>query len=139
MFLWQRSTVQARTDASPKADVLQAVKDGVSASGAVEMMKRNSREEKAEKVSKLRKTIARRLVSVKNETAMLTTFNEADMSAIMELRTKYKVAFEKKHGVGLGFMSFFVRAVSNALEEFPAVNAYWNEDQVIYHDLLIFQ
>ncbi|HPR28928.1 MAG TPA: 2-oxoglutarate dehydrogenase complex dihydrolipoyllysine-residue succinyltransferase, partial [Chitinophagales bacterium] len=117
-----------------KADVLQAVKDGVSASGAVEMMKRNSREEKAEKVSKLRKTIARRLVSVKNETAMLTTFNEADMSAIMELRTKYKVAFEKKHGVGLGFMSFFVRAVSNALEEFPAVNAYWNEDQVIYHD-----
>lgn len=119
-----------------KADVLKAVQEGLSGSDAMKMMQRFSRDQHEEKVSKLRKTIARRLVAVKNETAMLTTFNEVDMTAIMELRNKHKVAFEKKHGVGLGFMSFFVRAVSNALQEFPAVNAYWNEDQVIFHDFV---
>lgn len=65
---------------------------------------------------------------------MLTTFNEADMSAIMDIRTKYKAAFEKKYGVGLGFMSFFVQACCNALMEFPAVNAYFADDHVMYHD-----
>jgi 2-oxoglutarate dehydrogenase E2 component (dihydrolipoamide succinyltransferase) len=119
-----------------KADVLKAVQEGLGGSDAMKMMQRFSREQHEEKVSKLRKTIARRLVAVKNETAMLTTFNEVDMTAIMDLRNKHKVAFEKKHGVGLGFMSFFVRAVSNALQEFPAVNAYWNEDQVIFHDFV---
>ena len=74
------------------------------------------------------------MVGVKNETAMLTTFNEVDMSAIMAIREKYKVAFEKKHGVGLGFMSFFVKACCNALQQFPAVNAYFNDDAVIYND-----
>jgi 2-oxoglutarate dehydrogenase E2 component (dihydrolipoamide succinyltransferase) len=119
-----------------KADVLQAIKDGLSGHDAVALMRRFSREQREEKVSKLRKTIAKRLVSVKNETAMLTTFNEADMTAIMDIRKKYKVAFEKKHGIGLGFMSFFVRAVSNALAEFPAVNAYWNGDTIVFNDFV---
>ncbi len=119
-----------------KADVLQAIKDGLSGQDAVALMRRFSREQREEKVSKLRKTIAKRLVSVKNETAMLTTFNEADMTAIMDIRKKYKVAFEKKHGIGLGFMSFFVRAVSNALAEFPAVNAYWNGDTIVFNDFV---
>ena len=87
-----------------------------------------------EKVSKLRKTIAKRLVGVKNETAMLTTFNEVDMSAIMAIREKHKANFEKKFGVGLGFMSFFVKACCNALQEFPSVNAYFNEDTMIFND-----
>ena len=117
-----------------KEDVLQALQKGTSAKAAINALRTGSREERYEKVSKLRKTIARRLVSVKNETAMLTTFNEADMSAIMRIRDKHKAAFEKQHGVGLGFMSFFVKACCNALLEFPAVNAYWNEEQIIYHD-----
>ncbi|MFN3940089.1 MAG: 2-oxoglutarate dehydrogenase complex dihydrolipoyllysine-residue succinyltransferase, partial [Chitinophagales bacterium] len=117
-----------------KADVLNALKHGVKAADAVQMLQRNTREQHEEKVSKLRKTIAKRLVAVKNETAMLTTFNEADMSAVMAIREKYKAVFEKQHGVGLGFMSFFVKACCNALMEFPSVNAYWNEEQIIFHE-----
>lgn len=117
-----------------KEDVLQFLQQGVGGKEIVAALKRGSRNQREEKVSKLRKTIAKRLVGVKNETAMLTTFNEVDMSAIMAIREKYKVAFEKKHGVGLGFMSFFVKACCNALQQFPAVNAYFNEDAVIYND-----
>lgn len=94
----------------------------------------NSREVRKEKMSNLRKTISRRLVESKNTTAMLTTFNEADMSRIMELRSKYKDVFKEKHGVGLGFMSFFAKACSVALSEWPAVNAYIEGDEVVYHD-----
>jgi 2-oxoglutarate dehydrogenase E2 component (dihydrolipoamide succinyltransferase) len=93
-----------------------------------------SREEKREKMSNLRKTISRRLVEAKNTTAMLTTFNEVDMSRIMELRTKNKEGFNKKHGVNLGFMSFFTKAVCFALQEWPSVNAYIDGDEIIYHD-----
>ena len=82
----------------------------------------------------LRKKLAQRLVSVKNETAMLTTFNEVDMSAIMEIRKLYKDKFKEKHGVGLGFMSFFTKAVCEALKEFPAVNAMIDGDEIVYHD-----
>ncbi|MEO6914607.1 MAG: 2-oxoglutarate dehydrogenase complex dihydrolipoyllysine-residue succinyltransferase [Chitinophagaceae bacterium] len=92
------------------------------------------REERREKMSNLRKTISRRLVEAKNTTAMLTTFNEVDMSAIMALRTKYKEAFNKKHGVNLGFMSFFTKAVCFALQEWPSVNAYIDGDEIVYHD-----
>ena len=81
----------------------------------------------------LRKTVARRLVAVKNETAMLTTFNEVDMSAIMAIRAKYKDAFKEKHGVNIGFMSFFTKAVTEALQLFPAVNAMIDGDEIIYH------
>ena len=92
------------------------------------------RNTRREKMSSLRKTIAKRLVAVKNETAMLTTFNEVDMQPIMELRSKYKDKFKEKHGVGLGFMSFFTKAVCEALKEFPAVNARIEADELVYHD-----
>lgn len=93
-----------------------------------------SREQRRDKMSNLRKTVSRRLVEAKNSTAMLTTFNEVDMSAIMELRSKYKDAFKEKHGVGLGFMSFFTKACSIALQEWKAVNAYIDGEEILYHD-----
>jgi 2-oxoglutarate dehydrogenase E2 component (dihydrolipoamide succinyltransferase) len=92
----------------------------------------NSDRERREKMSPLRKTVARRLVAVKNETAMLTTYNEVDMSPIMELRAKYKDKFKEKHGVGLGFMSFFTKAVCEALKEWPAVGARIEGEEVVY-------
>jgi 2-oxoglutarate dehydrogenase E2 component (dihydrolipoamide succinyltransferase) len=93
-----------------------------------------SREQRRDKMSNLRKTVSRRLVEAKNSTAMLTTFNEVDMSAIMELRSKYKDAFKEKHGVGLGFMSFFTKACCIALQEWKAVNAYIDGEEILYHD-----
>jgi 2-oxoglutarate dehydrogenase E2 component (dihydrolipoamide succinyltransferase) len=90
------------------------------------------RTEKREKMSSLRKTVAKRLVTVKNETAMLTTFNEVDMQPIMEVRAKYKEKFKEKHGVGLGFMSFFTKAVTEALKEWPAVGARIDGEEVVY-------
>ena len=93
-----------------------------------------TRQERRERMSNLRKTVSRRLVEAKNTTAMLTTFNEVDMSAIMALRAKYKDKFKEKHGVNLGFMSFFTKAVCYALQEWPAVNAYIDGDELIYHD-----
>lgn len=92
------------------------------------------REARREKMSNLRRTVSRRLVEAKNSTAMLTTFNEVDMSAIMELRAKYKDIFKEKHGVGLGFMSFFTRACCIALSEWKAVNAYIDGEELVYHD-----
>ena len=92
------------------------------------------RDVRKEKMSNLRKTVSRRLVEAKNTTAMLTTFNEVDMSAVMALRTKYKDKFKEKHGVNLGFMSFFTKACCFALQEWPAVNAYIDGEEIIYHD-----
>jgi 2-oxoglutarate dehydrogenase E2 component (dihydrolipoamide succinyltransferase) len=92
------------------------------------------RDIRKEKMSNLRKTVSRRLVEAKNTTAMLTTFNEVDMSQVMSLRTKYKEKFKEKHGVNLGFMSFFTKAVCYALQEWPAVNAYIDGEELIYHD-----
>ncbi|AMR29784.1 dihydrolipoamide succinyltransferase [Hymenobacter psoromatis] len=93
-----------------------------------------TRNQRRERMSNLRKTIARRLVSVKNETAMLTTFNELNMQPIMDLRTKFKDKFKEKNGVGLGFMSFFIKAVCVALQEWPAVNAYIDGGDIVYSD-----
>jgi 2-oxoglutarate dehydrogenase E2 component (dihydrolipoamide succinyltransferase) len=93
-----------------------------------------ARNERREKMSSLRKTIAKRLVAVKNDTAMLTTFNEVDMQPIMDIRAKYKDKFKEKYGVGLGFMSFFSKAVSEALKEFPAVNARIEGEEIVYSD-----
>lgn len=93
-----------------------------------------SREERRQKMSPLRKTVAKRLVAVKNETAMLTTFNEVNMKPIMDLRSKYKDQFKEKHGVGLGFMSFFTKAVCEALKDFPAVNARIEGEEIVYND-----
>jgi 2-oxoglutarate dehydrogenase E2 component (dihydrolipoamide succinyltransferase) len=95
-----------------------------------------SRNERREKMSPLRKTVAKRLVAVKNETAMLTTFNEVNMKPIMDLRGKYKDAFKEKYGVGLGFMSFFTKAVCEAMKDFPAVNARIDGDAVIFNDFV---
>ncbi len=113
-----------------KNDVLNALSSPGRAIGK-EMF---SREDKAQKMSNLRKTISRRLVEAKNTTAMLTTFNEVDMSAIMDLRTKYKEIFKTKHGIGLGFMSFFTKAVCFALQEWPSVNAMIDGDNIVYHN-----
>ncbi|RAJ83104.1 2-oxoglutarate dehydrogenase E2 component (dihydrolipoamide succinyltransferase) [Chitinophaga dinghuensis] len=93
-----------------------------------------TRGERREKMSNLRKTVSRRLVEAKNTTAMLTTFNEVDMTAIMELRAKYKDVFKKQHEVNLGFMSFFTKASCFALQEFPSVNAYIDGEELVYHD-----
>jgi len=93
-----------------------------------------NRTQRRERLSSLRKTVARRLVAVKNETAMLTTFNEVDMKPIMDIRAKYKDKFKEKHSVGLGFMSFFVKACTVALQEFPAVNAMIDEGEMVFND-----
>lgn len=115
-----------------KDDVLAALSaPGKKAFAGTEL---NSRNVRVEKMSNLRKTISRRLVEAKNTTAMLTTFNEVDMTAIMEIRAKYKDKFKEAHGVGLGFMSFFAKACAVALSEWPSVNAYIDGDQLVYHD-----
>ncbi len=93
-----------------------------------------SRDERREKMSPLRKTVAKRLVAVKAETAMLTTFNEVNMKPIMDLRSKYKDQFKEKYGVGLGFMSFFTKAVTEALKDFPAVNARIEGEEIVYNN-----
>lgn len=90
-----------------------------------------TRDEERKKVSQLRKKISERLVAVKNETAMLTTFNEADMSAIMAIRKKYQDQFVEKHGIKIGFMSFFTKAVTEALKQFPSVNSYLDGGEVV--------
>ncbi len=108
-----------------KSDVLGAI-NGVSTDGP--------RGTSRKKMSSLRRKIASRLVAVKNETAMLTTFNEVDMTAIFDIRKEYKEQFKEKYGVGLGFMSFFTKAVTTALQEFKDVNAMIDGNEVIHHN-----
>jgi 2-oxoglutarate dehydrogenase E2 component (dihydrolipoamide succinyltransferase) len=117
-----KEDAQAANTAAPKSSVTNTVTPV------------GTRAMRAEKMSSLRKTVAKRLVAVKNETAMLTTFNEVDMQAIMDIRAKYKDKFKEKYGVGLGFMSFFTKAVCEALQAFPAVNAQINGEEIIYHN-----
>jgi 2-oxoglutarate dehydrogenase E2 component (dihydrolipoamide succinyltransferase) len=115
-----------------KQDVLEALNNpGKKAFAGTALNTRNIRKEK---MSNLRKTISKRLVEAKNTTAMLTTFNEVDMGAIMETRTKHKDKFKEAHGVNLGFMSFFAKACAIALSEWPTVNAYIENDELVYHD-----
>ena len=113
-----------------KQDVLEALNKPGRKPG-LELFARNVR---SEKMSNLRKTISRRLVEAKNTTAMLTTFNEVDMSNIMEIRAKNKDKFKEVHGVNLGFMSFFTKACCYALSEWPAVNAMIDGENISYHD-----
>ena len=115
-----------------KQDVLDALSGGIDAT-AIQGWG-GSREKREEKMSSLRRKVAQRLVSVKNETAMLTTFNEVNMKPIMDIRSKYKELFKEKYGVGLGFMSFFTKAVTEALNHFPAVNAQIDGNNIIFHD-----
>ena len=115
-----------------KTDVLDALNNpGKTAFAGQELFSRNVR---PEKMSNLRKTISRRLVEAKNTTAMLTTFNEVDMTAIMQIRKQFKDKFKEAHGVNLGFMSFFTKACAIALTEWPTVNAFIDGDQLLYHD-----
>ena len=113
-----------------KEDVLEAL----SSPGRKPGTQAFTREEKREKMSNLRKTVSRRLVEAKNTTAMLTTFNEVDMSRIMDLRKQYKDKFKESHGVNLGFMSFFTKACCFALQEWPSVNAYIDGESIVFHD-----
>ena len=113
-----------------KQDVLEAINNPGRKPG-VELFGRNKR---AEKMSNLRKTISRRLVEAKNTTAMLTTFNEVDMSAIMDIRAKNKDKFKASHGVNLGFMSFFTKACCFALQEWPSVNASIDGENIQFND-----
>lgn len=112
-----------------KNDVLELLSHPPGKTG----IEKDSREERSEKMSNLRKTVARRLVEAKNTTAMLTTFNEVDMSSIMDIRKQYKDAFKTAHDINLGFMSFFVRACCIALQESEAINSYIDGDNIIYH------
>ena len=114
-----------------KGDVVNAMATGFDTSSAATWG--GSRDAERSKMSPLRKKLAQRLVAVKNETAMLTTFNEVDMSAIYTLRAKYKDKFKEVHGTNLGFMSFFTKAVTEALHLFPAVNAMIDGDEIVYH------
>ena len=113
-----------------KEDVLAALSNPGRRPGAASF----SRNEKPEKMSNLRKTISRRLVEAKNTTAMPTTFNEVNMQPVMDIRNKYKDKFKEIHDVGLGFMSFFMKACCYALQEWPSVNAYIDGDNIVYHD-----
>ncbi|MFT5336991.1 MAG: 2-oxoglutarate dehydrogenase E2 component (dihydrolipoamide succinyltransferase) [Luteibaculaceae bacterium] len=115
-----------------KGDVISAMAGGFNTDDATGWG--GTRDMRREKMSSLRRKIAERLVSVKNETAMLTTFNEVDMKPIMDLRTKYKKAFADHHETNLGFMSFFTKAVTEALNLFPSVNGMIDGNEVILHD-----
>jgi 2-oxoglutarate dehydrogenase E2 component (dihydrolipoamide succinyltransferase) len=108
--------------------------DAMNAELKVTANENKERVDRSVKMTSLRKTVAKRLVAAKNETAMLTTFNEVDMKPIMDLRNLYKNKFKETFGVNLGFMSFFTKAVCIALQEFPAVNAYLNGEEILYHD-----
>ena len=114
-----------------KADVLKYLAGGPDRATKAIVPDRGPSEERV-KMTRLRKRIAERLKEAQNTAAMLTTFNEADMSAVMALRNKFKDGFEKKHGVKMGFMSFFVKAVVSALKELPAVNAEIQGDDIVY-------
>jgi 2-oxoglutarate dehydrogenase E2 component (dihydrolipoamide succinyltransferase) len=114
---------------APKED-----KETTQTSSKASMPNEGERSAERKKMTNLRKTISRRLVAVKNETAMLTTFNEVNMKPIMDIRKKYKEPFKEKHGVGLGFMSFFTKAVCVALKEWPAVNGMIDGEELVYHN-----
>ena len=125
--------IHSKGDKITKDDVLKVVP-------AMGSSNHEGRRENREKLSMLRRKVSERLVSVKNETAMLTTFNEADLSNIFNLRKKYKEAFSQKHGVSLGFMSFFTKAVTRALELYPDVNSMIDGNEKIsynYSDISI--
>jgi 2-oxoglutarate dehydrogenase E2 component (dihydrolipoamide succinyltransferase) len=113
-----------------KGDVLNASIPGMTAGKNKSM----SRDQERVKMTMLRKKIAQRLVAVKNETAMLTTFNEVDMSQVMEIRKKFKDKFKEKHQVGLGFMSFFTKAVTGALMAYPSVNGMIDGDEIVFSE-----
>ena len=116
-----------------KADVINHISSDIEESSKLSEFSEDDRPQKRVPMSRLRSTIAKRLVSVKQDTAMLTTFNEVDMLPIKDLRSKYGEEFEKEHGVKLGFMGFFVVAAVQALKKFPMVNASIDKNDIVYH------
>ena len=116
-----------------KADVINHISPDIEESSVLSEFSEDDRPQKRVPMSRLRSTIAKRLVSVKQDTAMLTTFNEVDMLPIKDLRSKYGEEFEKEHGVKLGFMGFFVVAAVQALKKFPMVNASIDKNDIVYH------
>jgi len=114
-----------------KGDVANALANGFSVN---ETSFGGTRDQERKKMTTLRKKIAERLVGVKNETAMLTTFNEVDMKPVMDLRKKYKDKFAETHGIGLGFMSFFTKACTIALQHYPSVNAFIDGDEMVFNN-----
>ncbi len=128
------TATQPASAAAPAPETPSVPPETEAASAPPPTGRSSERTERRVRMSTLRKTIAKRLVAAKNETAMLTTFNEVDMSAILDIRRKYKDSFLEKHGVKLGFMSFFVKACTMALQEFPEVNASIDGDEIVYHD-----
>ncbi|EJL28579.1 2-oxoglutarate dehydrogenase complex dihydrolipoyllysine-residue succinyltransferase [Novosphingobium sp. AP12] len=121
-----------------KDDVLEAAKNkpasAPAAASAPASAPASARSEERVKMTRLRQTIAKRLKSAQETAALLTTFNDVDMSAVIEAREKYKDVFQKKHGIKLGFMSFFAKASVLALKDIPAVNAQMDGDEIVYHD-----
>lgn len=121
-----------------KDDVLEAAKNkpasAAPAAAASASVPASARNEERVKMTRLRQTIAKRLKSAQETAALLTTFNDVDMSAVIEAREKYKDVFQKKHGIKLGFMSFFAKASVLALKDIPAVNAQMDGDEIVYHD-----
>lgn len=132
-----RITKEDALRASEKQETVQPASDPIApAPKDSPAMPAGDRNIRREKMSRLRRTIAAHLVHAKNDTAMLTTFNEVDLTEIMAVRAKYKDSFKEKHGIGLGFMSFFSKACAQALLEIPAVNAQIDGDDIIYHDFV---
>ena len=109
---------------------------GSGSAGAAQASAVGERHEERVKMTRLRQTIAHRLKEAQNTAALLTTFNDVDMSAVIDARAKYKDLFEKKHGIRLGFMGFFVKAVALAAKDIPSVNASIEGDEIVYHDYL---
>jgi len=131
----KEDAIEAKKSAPKPSEPAEAPKEQASApSDESAPAVAGERQQRREKMTTLRKTISRRLVAAKNETAMLTTFNEVDMKPVMDLRKKYKEMFKEKYEVGLGFMSFFTKAACQALQEWPAVNAMLDENEIVYND-----
>jgi 2-oxoglutarate dehydrogenase E2 component (dihydrolipoamide succinyltransferase) len=124
----------AQKPAAPAAAAPAAPQSAPAAPQTASVVASTGRKEERVRMTRLRQTIARRLKEAQNTAAMLTTFNDVDMSAVIEARTKYKDLFERKHGVRLGFMGFFVKAACMALKDVPAVNASIDGDDIVYHD-----
>jgi len=128
-----QEVVEETTKEAPEEVTQEAQKDSPELSDKGDVLPKENRLEERVPMSRIRKTIANRLHSATQNTAMLTTFNEIDMSAILSMRSSYKEAFEKKYSVKLGLMSFFVKAAVESLKKFPTVNAYIDGDDIVYH------
>jgi len=128
-----QEVVEEATKEAPEEVTQEAQKDSPELSDKGDVLPKENRLEERVPMTRIRKTIANRLHSATQNTAMLTTFNEVDMSAILSMRSNYKEAFEKKYSVKLGLMSFFVKAAVESLKKFPTVNAYIDGDDIVYH------